>query len=269
MKCDEVDTDLNAYVDGELSPDQIKRIGEHLRCCANCSRKHSELARLIHAIRSGDLFDPAPAHLRKQISNALKKAENPASSWSGFIGKPVFAAAMLVLGVVIGWVSTSQLDTRRAGDNFIHSLASAHVRSLMANHLTDVASSDSHTVKPWFHGRLDFSPPVRDLTRQGYPLIGGRLEYLAGGSAAALVYRHRRHTINLFIAPKAARTGGKSASEYNGYNIIGWSDGSLAYWLVSDLNPADLRYFKSLLRGETRPKPEANGRSSKQPIPGS
>lgn len=168
------------------------------------------------------------------------------AAWFGVPAKLAFGIPVLLIGVVIGWASVSTYHSQQAQDDLITALASAHIRSLMVDHLTDIASSDSHTVKPWFHGRLDFSPPVYDLTGDGYPLIGGRLEYIAGDAAAALVYRHRQHTINLFISPKTAKTSDVKSTGYKGYNVINWNDASLSYWLISDLNLSDLEQFRAL-----------------------
>jgi anti-sigma factor RsiW len=129
---------------------------------------------------------------------------------------------------------------------------SAHVRSLMANHLTDITSTDQHTVKPWFNGKLDFSPPVEDLSPQGFPLIGGRLDYLDGHPVAALVYQRNKHDINLFIWPSTTGDEGLGFSTYNGYNVYHWTQSGMAYWAVSDLNPDELKGFVELVQKNFR-----------------
>ncbi|MEE9397267.1 MAG: hypothetical protein V3V31_09675, partial [Methylococcales bacterium] len=177
----------------------------------------------------------------------LVQSEGASSFLSGFTNKLAYSIPGLLFGVLLSWATMSYLDTQQDRDTLLQSLTSAHIRSMMVNHLTDIASSDTHTVKPWFHGQLDFSPPVIDLTSQGYPLIGGRLEYLSNGSAAALVYRHRQHTVNLFIQPKSAQTFRIQSTPHKGYNIINWDDDLLSYWAVSDLNLSDLGDFQKLL----------------------
>jgi len=254
MKCDKVQVALNAYVDKELSSVQVQEIEAHLHSCANCGDSYRELTQLKAAIKSSNIRDSAPTHLRKRVSDTIREHKQEPHRRFGNLTWLAYSFPALVLGMAIGWAAVSHLNALQIQDIQTQSLVSAHVRSLMADHLIDIASSDSHTVKPWFHGRLDFSPPVEDLTQYGYPLLGGRLDYVAEQLAAALVYRHRQHKINLFISPKSRITIKKDSTEYNGYNIIHWDDGHLSYWAVSDLNRTDLEHFKELLNGKASPE---------------
>ena len=137
-----------------------------------------------------------------------------------------------------------------AADAIIEEVVNGHVRSLMASHLFDVQSTDQHTVKPWFLGKLDFSPPVVDLAPIGFPLVGGRLDYLAGRPAAALVYQRRQHTINLFVAPDRRGAGRAAAEERSirGFHVRHWTHDGMSFWAVSDLNDGDLDAFVRTLQ---------------------
>jgi anti-sigma factor RsiW len=158
-------------------------------------------------------------------------------------------AASLLLTAALSSGITWELVSPAPGSRVAEEVVAGHVRSLMENHLTDVASTDQHTVKPWFNGRLALSPPVKDLTAEGYILVGGRLDYIAGESVAALVYRHRKHVINLYVLP-AARAGERAPAEQHikGFNVLRWSGGGLEFWAVSDLNAAELGEFEQLVR---------------------
>jgi anti-sigma factor RsiW len=128
------------------------------------------------------------------------------------------------------------------GSSLEDELISSHVHSLLANHLTDVATSDQHTVKPWFNGKIDFSPPVVDLKARGFPLVGGRVDYLKGRVVAALIYRRSGHVINLFIWPASGPS--VPAGEREGYSLLNWSQAGLNFWAVSDLNEPELKQFQ-------------------------
>jgi len=157
------------------------------------------------------------------------------------------AAAAIVAVVGGAWMVTA-LPGQRADDATTREAVSGHIRSLMANHLTDVASTDQHTVKPWFSGKLDFSPPVTDFASASYPLVGGRLDYLQGHPVAALVYLHRKHVVNVFVWPVAgARDGIGAAVTQRGYHVIHGTRAGMAYWVVSDLNAEELAAFARML----------------------
>jgi anti-sigma factor RsiW len=213
--------------------------------------QESELASLIKACatRYG-----APPSLRGGLMTALRQADSrqalatrgplrmPWQPWAGM----GFAFAC---GVLATWALTWFLAAQVTVNRFSDEVVADHVRSLMAAHLTDVASSDQHTVKPWFSGKLDFSPPVKDLVSNGFPLMGGRLDYLDQRTVAVLVYRHRQHTINLFIWPSTNNSmSGLKLLSRRGFNMVDWYDYGMQYWAVSDLNSAELQTFAKLVR---------------------
>lgn len=168
----------------------------------------------------------------------------------GWIGAAAAAASVVALGVLVGpMLSRPSLTERTAQD-----IVSAHIRSLMPDHLTDVVSSERHTVKPWFAGKLDFSPPVADLSGDGFPLVGGRLDYAGRRSVAALVYRRGAHLTNLFVWPSAStRDFAETTDARQGYNLLCWTRGQTNYWVISDLNATELRQFARLVQDRLVP----------------
>jgi anti-sigma factor RsiW len=157
----------------------------------------------------------------------------------------------LAFVAIMIWAFEPVLTGPFRNDFLTQEIISSHVRSLMADHLTDVASSDQHTVKPWFNGKVDFSPPVKDLADHGFPLVGGRLDYIANKPVAALIYHHRKHFINLFIWPsKEGLNLGEKTVTHQGYNLIHWNKSGMTYWAVSDLNDSELQEFVQLIQSQ-------------------
>jgi anti-sigma factor RsiW len=196
----------------------------------------------------------APSSLREWVTTAVRAAEprpsavdrvrSGASWWQWATMGAVFAS-----GAVVAWTLSLFLAAQGQIATLSSDVVADHVRSLMVAHLTDVDSSDQHTVKPWFSGKLDYTPPVRDLSQEGFPLVGGRLDYLDGRSVAALVYRRRLHTINLFVWPCDDTTiAGITRQTRRGFNMVNWCDGGMQFWAVSDLNAEELQTFGRLLR---------------------
>src|SRR5438552_4480751 len=273
MNCEEAIKLMDGYLDGELDPITNQAIEQHLRDCGRCDQAYKTHGSLIRAIGNATPYYKAPAGLRERIQSSLREemAERPTHSVARDV-QPLFSrrqrqprtvlwetswnwlalAAAVIFAAIIALNLVPRL--RRPGaDQFLATqLIASHVRSLMANHLTDVASSDQHTVKPWLDAKLDFAPAVVDLSSDGFPLIGGRLDYLDNRPVAALIYGRRKHFINLFVWPAGSSTiGASNAMSREGYQLLHWVDSDFNYWAVSDVNSNDLQTFKSKFEAQT------------------
>lgn len=203
-------------------------LAEHLQSCVSC------------AIGVHGAYYEAPQGLEEKVRRDLRREVEAASPWRAWaIAASVMLAASLAGNLTL---FQSRVSPRQVAADAV---LSAHIRSLTGTHLMDILSSDQHTVKPWFNGKIDFSPPVR--TVDGFPLLGGRLEYLGNRPAAALVYGRNKHVINLFVWPSNERAA-ETISTRNGYHIENWNTGGMTFWAVSDLNGTDLQHFVSLYR---------------------
>jgi anti-sigma factor RsiW len=247
MSCAETRRLLNAYVDGELDSAGSLAVEQHIEGCASCLTELEKLRALVSAIENGALRFNAPSHLKKNVQRGLRSA-SPAARRSLPGWRWAAALTSVIFIIAAAWVVNMQRTSSKE-TLLINEIVSSHVRSMMANHITDVASSDSHTVKPWFGGKLDYSPPTRDLTEQGFRLIGGRLDYVDGRPVAALVYQRSQHFINLFVWPSNnTETGNEDQWTRQGYNLIHWTRSGMTYWLVSELNTAELSECAKLLK---------------------
>jgi anti-sigma factor RsiW len=235
MTCAETKHLLNAYADGELDSMGSLAVEQHVRGCASCRAELENLHALSAVVSSGGLRFSAPPRLKANVQRAIRSA-NPEARHSFVDWRWVAALASAVFVLAAAWVVTTQRSAASEQTLLVKDIVASHVRSMMANHITDVASSDSHTVKPWFGGKLDYSPPTKDLTEQGFRLIGGRLDYVGGRPVAALVYQRSQHFINLFVWPA------------NGTDLIHWTRSGMTYWLVSELNTTELSECARLLK---------------------
>src|SRR5437660_1922560 len=247
MSCHESKALHHAYLDGELDLAHSLEIERHIDDCDSCARAYDELRSLQAAIRNDALRFQPPRGFEKLVRATVRDESGS--------GRQLFRWRWLIascsLGAVVFIVLGLVLFTRTSADDLVASeIVGSHVRSLMANHLTDVASTDQHTVKPWFDGKLDFSPPVKDLTQQGSPLIGGRLDYISNRPVAVLIYQRRKHTINVFVWPAAKSDIKPVAQVRQGYNLIHWTKSGLMFWAVSDLNLAELQQLAEELRNQ-------------------
>ena len=249
MNCPEALTLTHPYSDGELDLVRSLDLEKHLAQCPSCSRAYEDLNGLKSALHSTDLYFKAPASLRRQVRASIAaesaKADRAPFSWWTILklGVPAMGAALVLL-LMFPVLNQHSLDDRLAQE-----VTSAHVRSLMVNHKIDVISADPHTVKPWFQGKLDFTLPVVDLADRGFPLIGGRLDYLQGRPVAALIYQRHQHFINLFVWPAvAAQDKPQTVVVRQGYNLIHWTASGMTFWAISDLNRTELSDFARLIK---------------------
>lgn len=250
MKCEDLRILLHGYVDGELDLVRHLEVEQHLADCPNCAGACNHLQALQSALRGGSAEFAPPAGLGRRIERALLDLDESRSPRRGRVWLAFAAAALVLFGI---W-GLSRLWAAE-NDRLAREVVAGHVRSLMIEgHLYDVKSSDQHTVKPWFHGKIDFAPVVYDFAEEGFALAGGRLDYLNDRTVAALIYHRRKHTINLFVwpAPRMADETPHGRTR-QGYNLLHWSRGGLAYWAVSDLNAAELRTFADLFARQTPP----------------
>lgn len=255
MKCIEIREMLNGYVDLELSTEQSEAVESHLKSCKQCSKQYDQLVKLISVARKSRQYS-APYSLKKQITESLQESgEDVEFNLEKRVQQPKpyiqhwlkYGAPSLTLGVALGLAIYYTTLIGYQKDSTVQSVVAAHVRSQYVDHLVDIASSDRHTVKPWFNGKLDFSPPVKDYTKEGFPLIGGRLEYLFGRPVAALLYRHRQHVINIFVRPITGQDNKRDEINHQGYNLLRWTEAGLEYWAISDLNINDMEKFRQIL----------------------
>ncbi len=256
LTCTQLQLLLQADVDGELSPAEAARIGEHLEDCPDCAALPAQLAALSAALRGEAPYHRAPDTLRSALRVQLATIAPPASAPARRGVRPLWPAAAAWLRArtavpfgagfaLAACLALALVHQPEAG--LTDAVVAGHIRALQPGHLLDVASTDQHTVKPWFDGRLDFAPPVKDLKQLGFPLTGGRLDYLDGRPVAVLVYGRRQHVIDVFIWPEH---GGPAplSTRRNGYNVVRWTEGEMTFWAVSDLDPGELAEFARALR---------------------
>jgi anti-sigma factor RsiW len=262
MDCKKAGLLLNAYLDGELDLSASLELEAHLAECAACRAEREALARLGRRLRDGLVRHAAPEDLRRRLAR-LTAAPRPADGGRWQRRQFLAMAASVLLAVVASGGTTYLLMQPAPVDPLAEEVVGSHIRSLMADHLIDIASSDQHTVKPWFDGRLDLAPAVIDLKAEGFPLVGGRLDYIERQPVAAIVYQRGKHLINLFAWPMGGGETGAGhgsrdvrAMTIRGYNLLTWTQGDLTYWAVSDVNPKDLATLQRLIVQNTGATPD-------------
>ena len=275
MNCQEITNLMDGYLDGELDPITSQKIEQHLRDCGKCEQAYEAHTALTHAISRSVPYYKAPIELRQRVHASLRdevddkptrtvprgsqllvtrKQPEPRAVLFGMPWNWLGLAAAVILAAIIFSSSLPRLRQPTSDQFLATQLIASHVRSLMADHLTDVASSDQHTVKPWLDAKLDFAAPVVDLSGEGFPLIGGRLDYLDNHPVAALIYQRRKHFINLFAWPASpgASKAQKTMSR-QGYHLLHWVDSDFNYWAVSDVSDGELQTFKRSFQQQIAP----------------
>lgn len=255
--CPEWELMLHGFIDGELDAAHSLLFEEHLASCSHCSNRVEGFQTLKKTVAQTGVRWRAPEHVRAQVLAAIAReaatqAPSPVAVTRGQMFKVLelvkqwlFVPSLAALAASLFLVMSVPQDRSSIQEEVVAS----HVRSLLVNHLTDVATSDQHTVKPWFNGKIDFSPPVVDLAPQGFPLVGGRVDYIGGRVVAALVYRRQGHFINLFVWP--ATPAAAATATRDGYNMANWTKDGLNFWAVSDVNSDDINKFREAFINQT------------------
>ena len=236
---------LPAYLDQELGIPDTVALEHHLNDCPECQREYAEQNGVRVLLKNDAAHFRAPAHLAERIQMSLPKERPNISTRKTWRLNWLNTGAVMATLLAVVWSGALYFTLPTAQERLMEELVSNHVRSLQVDHLSDVASTDQHTVKPWFNGKLDFSPPFIDLAPQGYPLIGGRLDYLNGRTVAVLIYRHNQHPINLYVWPSRNPDMTPHAQDHQGFHIIMWTASGMGYWAVSDLAANELKLFVS------------------------
>jgi anti-sigma factor RsiW len=257
MDCKEARLLIPLSIDSELDGRSELALAEHLDECADCRTSFRKATTFIRAVRASASRHEAPPQLRQRVigmaGGGAGVAEDQGRPWwkrrpskAALVGATGWAAATALSIVLVGILP----DGRSTPDRLTDELVSDHARAIVTDHLADIASSDQHTVKPWLSSRLDYSPPVRDFAAQGFPLVGGRLDYLDRRVVAVLVYRRRQHLIDVFVEPGPVTPAVPSPASVRGYNVLGWTGKEMTYRAVSDVERGDLLALQQLIEQE-------------------
>ena len=247
MNCHDAQSLMHGYLDRELDLAGSLQCEQHVRECPACARMLAEQRTMQAELKADALYYRAPDTLRDRLRSTLKKQGG--ARVARFPWRSLAAAACLLLFLGTGFLLGQLAFAPSARERLTQQVAFSHIRSLQVEHLVDVPSSDRHTVKPWFNGKLDFSPPTPDLSKHDFTLVGGRLDYLNGRAVAAVVYSRRAHYINLFVWPESGNEETEIRREARqGYHLMHWSRDGMQYWIVSDLDPAQMNELAERLR---------------------
>jgi anti-sigma factor RsiW len=239
---------LHGYFDGELDLLHSLEMERHLKECGACKSGYEQQQALRSAINGSSLYYRAPAALREQFRSKQPSIKPPQHAWNRRLLPIASLATAAALFVAATWLIDRSWRSD-ATDAVVDQVVASHVRSLLVDHVADVASSDRHQVKPWFNGKLDYSPEVNDFAEEGFPLMGGRLDYVNHRPVAALVYGRRKHVINLFCWPMSDNHSiSLQLLERQGYHLVHWTKSGLEFWAMSDLNADELQQFAQLVQ---------------------
>jgi anti-sigma factor (TIGR02949 family) len=251
VSCDLTQSVLHGYIDGELDAARAADFERHLVSCPECVAALEAHETLRASLQRAGLYERAPLTLRQKLHSELGAAApgpvaitsmSRPSSW-----RWLAVAAAFLFAAFLGWRLIPGLRGEGAEAAYASAIVDAHLRSLQPGHLEDVISTDQHTVKPWFDGKLDFAPPVQDFAGEGFPLQGGRLDVVHGRTVAVLVYARRKHLVNVFVWPTTERDARAQSGSQLGYHWVDWRKGGMEMCAVSDVNPADLDALRQLL----------------------
>jgi anti-sigma factor RsiW len=253
VNCDDARILLHGHLDGELDLVRDLEVERHIEECPRCASEFATLRAMRTRLKDEAFHFEAPQELKDKIRRALPAAPNRSVGYpsrrSGFVPRAARFAVPLAIGAMLTLFIVPRAFGPSGNDLVAREVVSSHVRSLMGSHLMDVASTDQHTVKPWFNGKLDFSPPVTDFKNDGFPLVGGRLDYINDRPVAALVYQHAKHVINVFMWPSDRDTTSVERIEpEQGYNVEQMTVAGMNCWIVSDLNQTELKTFAQMIR---------------------
>ncbi|MGO4303330.1 anti-sigma factor family protein [Cupriavidus sp. RAF12] len=247
---------LPGYLDQELSLSEALEFERHLADCEQCQQVYAQHCQVSAQLRQADLRVAAPQELVKRVKAGLprrrplwQRLSERVGRWGGGGSLSWAPAGAMVMSLVaLTWSAGLYLAVPSSETRLTQELVDNHIRSLQVNHLSDVISTDRHTVKPWFEGKLDFAPPVVDLAQQGYPLVGGRLDYLNGRPVAVMVYHYKLHPINLYVWPGNDAGAAPRLYAQRGYHLAHWSAAGMNYWAITNAGEAELNGFITDLR---------------------
>jgi anti-sigma factor RsiW len=256
VNCDDARLLMHGHLDGELDLADDLEVQRHIDECPRCASEYAALRAMRTRLKDEAFRFEAPAALKEKIRRALPESTPSRSNGyqsrrGSWVQRTVRFAVPMAIGAMLALIIAPRTIAPAFNQRLANEVVDSHVRSLMATHLMDVASTDQHTVKPWFNGKLDFSPPVNDFVKDGFPLVGGRLDYIEGRPVAALVYQHGKHVINVFMWPTTGTaTSAERIETEHGYNVEQLTVAGMNCWVVSDLNQMELDKFAELIRAK-------------------